>query len=1091
MFKKLMVLSALVLTVVLSPAWADDSGLIGYWNFDDNTTNDLSGTGNDGLLEGGAILSDQAGFVYGGSGLSLDLNFSTEQEYLRVAHSASFETIVDELSIAMWIRPDRIDNYDGMVCKSDMQADPVPWAIDFDDANHPNFRVNRNIDPNTGAIGEGTFTADTEVIPGEWTFVGFTSNGSQVAFVVNDEVTSDQILYRFGPGTDDLLIGADLPGGDEYFNGLMDEIKIYNTALTTRELIAMSGKASKPFGPDPADGQIAVTSGTLTWGTVAGSEKVYVGTDPNALGLAAEGTSGSYTIADLVAEQVYCWRVDVDGVAGDVWSFTAAGLSPVVLSPEDGYPFAPAGDVTLAWLGALGASGYKVNFGTDMANLALLEETVQTSVTATGLVPATQYYWRVDAVINGETIEGAVWSFKTEREIGGLVGEYRQDKTGASNSDEWFLSPAYKFTMAPTAIRLDEEINFGWGSPDGVGPNWYTVRWRGKLEIPYAGTWTLIAGNRDDGTRIYLNDVLVLDQWDTGSGEDSEVTVDIPEAGIYPLRFEYYQQQYGRSINFSWEHDRIARAIVPKGALIPEFSADPIAPQIGAENVATATSLQWIPVVWDGASEVYLGTDADAVANATKASPEHQGGATGSTYQVSDLALGTVYYWRIDSADADGVMVKGRVWSFSTAPYVVLDDFEGYSTQEGEEVWQQWVDGLGSNGDGSNGNGSGAYAGSIEDASFGETEKVLVHNGLQALGLNYDLSGTIQGWDLDTGAVIDISVANYGEINKVFVEPQNFLTMEGLDLQALSVSYHGRPRWARTYDPETGVYHLTGPGRDIWTVNLGTEEQEDDEFIYLYTRITGDGEMVARLDERIWHTPDRNNASQMGVMFREDFDPNSMFAMSSITTNGRMLYRYRHTKGDRVYQTWNNSSVGGFKELPIMLKIVRAGNSFTAFMSEDEGETWVQRDTAQEIPMSETVYIGLAVCPHVGGGKATLEGIFSNVSITGNIEQALPLDQGVVIGEPAMFNHEAPVYVALEDVAGNRAVAMSDDTAATRAHDWVDWVIKYDVFTGIDLTQVKSLTVGVGNPAEPQAGSIGELIIDDIRLYDASFVNGQ
>ncbi|MCG8700768.1 MAG: hypothetical protein MI922_22130, partial [Bacteroidales bacterium] len=66
-----------------------------------------------------------------------------------------------------------------------------------------------------------------------------------------------------------------------------------------------------------------------------------------------------------------------------------------------------------------------------------------------------------------------------------------------------------------------------------------------------------------------------------------------------------------------------------------------------------------------------------------------------------------------------------------------------------------------------------------------------------------------------------------------------------------------------------------------------------------------------------------------------------------------------------------------------------------------------------------------------------------------------------------------------------------DNAAATAAHDWVDWIIKYDEFSGVDLTKIKALTVGVGDPDNPQVGGAGELIIDDLRLYDASFVNGQ
>ena len=41
----------------------------------------------------------------------------------------------------------------------------------------------------------------------------------------------------FGKSDESLILGADFPGGDEYFDGVMDEVRIYNRALPPGEVM--------------------------------------------------------------------------------------------------------------------------------------------------------------------------------------------------------------------------------------------------------------------------------------------------------------------------------------------------------------------------------------------------------------------------------------------------------------------------------------------------------------------------------------------------------------------------------------------------------------------------------------------------------------------------------------------------------------------------------------------------------------------------------------------------------------------------------------------------------------------------------------
>ena len=58
------------------------------------------------------------------------------------------------------------------------------------------------------------------------------------------------------------------------------------------------------------------------------------------------------------------------------------------------------------------------------------------------------------------------------------------------------------------------------------------------------------------------------------------------------------------------------------------------------------------------------------------------------------LSRGTKYYRRIDEVEADGATVhKGTIWAFTIPDYLIVDDFEKYTNDSPNRVFQTWVDG--------------------------------------------------------------------------------------------------------------------------------------------------------------------------------------------------------------------------------------------------------------------------------------------------------------------------------------------------------------------------------------------------------------
>jgi len=106
---------------------------------------------------------------------------------------------------------------------------------------------------------------------------------------------------------------------------------------------------------------------------------------------------------------------------------------------------------------------------------------------------------------------------------------------------------------APVLIRNDVRINFNWGNgaPDPSVPiDIFSVRW--TRAVPFqSGTYRFKVSS-DDGVRVFVNNIAVIDEWRVGAL--SPVVRDVPlGAGQHTLRVEMFEQTGLASIDFSYE----------------------------------------------------------------------------------------------------------------------------------------------------------------------------------------------------------------------------------------------------------------------------------------------------------------------------------------------------------------------------------------------------------------------------------------------------------------------------------------------------------------------------------------------------------
>ena len=294
-----------------------------------------------------------------------------------------------------------------------------------------------------------------------------------------------------------------------------------------------------------------------------------------------------------------------------------------------------------------------------------------------GLVPGTTYYWRIDEVNDTEPNspwKGDVWSFSIP------------PKTA------YFPEPV----DGTESVAVDVELSWtgGFGS---------------KLHTVYFGD------NFDD-----VNNA-------SGGLPQGSATY---SPGALELSKTYY-----------WRVDEFDIVSTHKGnvwSFTTEGGVGSPEPANGAVDITQTPALTWAPGVFGASHEVYFGTDAEAVKNADTSSPEYKGsGNLGSeSYDPGQLEWNTTYYWRIDeanNANADSPWT-GPLWSFTTANFLIIDDFEAYNDLNEDEpasnrIYLAWIDGF------DNPAINGSVVGNF-DPPF--AEQTIVHGGLQSMPMAYD-----------------------------------------------------------------------------------------------------------------------------------------------------------------------------------------------------------------------------------------------------------------------------------------------------------------------------------------------------------------
>jgi uncharacterized protein YjdB len=256
---------------------ATATGLVAAYSFNEGTGGtvaDSSGNGNTGFLSG-AIWT--TGGRFGGA-----LSFDGSTNWVTVNDASSLD-MTAAVTIEAWVNPRALPSWHAVAIK-EQTSDLVYGLYANTSQDHANGTI--NIGGNDVAVDYDA--EDTQVPLNNWTHLAVTFDGSILRLYFNGTlVNSVSHVGKMPVSAGPLRIGGDSIWG-EYFNGLIDEVRIYNRALSAAEIQA---DMNTPINP-PALTGLTASPANFTLPAVGALQRLTV-TATIAGGLTQEATTNT------------------------------------------------------------------------------------------------------------------------------------------------------------------------------------------------------------------------------------------------------------------------------------------------------------------------------------------------------------------------------------------------------------------------------------------------------------------------------------------------------------------------------------------------------------------------------------------------------------------------------------------------------------------------------------------------------------------------------------------------------------------------------------------------------------------------------
>jgi hypothetical protein len=397
-------------------------------------------------------------------------------------------------------------------------------------------------------------------------------------------------------------------------------------------------------------------------------------------------------------------------------------------------------DIDLSWVAGENATAHNIYLGTSFAEvgaattnspLAVSVGQDANSLDPGRLVFGQTYYWRVDEVVGGSVAKGNVWSFSVEPYSYPITGVTATASSAAVNMG------AQKTVDGSGLTPNDEHSTVafdGWMTAKGDATPWIQFAFDGVRKLDKALVWnsnqaleSILGFGVKNATVEYSTDGQAWTQ--LGDFELAQATSSADYLANTTIDFGGAAVKFVKlTINSNWG------GVLPQYGLsevrfyyVPVVAREP-KPAAGATAVHPQVPFSWRAGREAASHKVFVGEDQQAVidgavAPATVSIPQYD----------ASLMLDKTYFWKVvevNNAEAASEW-PGPVWSFSTAGFIAVDDFEAYTDKEGGRIYESWIDGF-------DVAANGSLVG-YNEAPF--AEQTIIHGGKQSMPLFYENKG--------------------------------------------------------------------------------------------------------------------------------------------------------------------------------------------------------------------------------------------------------------------------------------------------------------------------------------------------------------
>ncbi len=125
----------------------------------------------------------------------------------------------------------------------------------------------------------------------------------------------------------------------------------------------------------------------------------------------------------------------------------------------------------------------------------------------------------------------------------------------------------------PLSTGTDATVNFDWqreGPAPSLPKDNFSVRWQGQVQPTHSEEYTFFT-QADDGTRLWVNGQLLIDDWTNHAVREKSGTIRLQAGQKYDIKLEYFENGGQAVCKLLWKSESQGKQVVPIDYLYPEI----------------------------------------------------------------------------------------------------------------------------------------------------------------------------------------------------------------------------------------------------------------------------------------------------------------------------------------------------------------------------------------------------------------------------------------------------------------------------------------------------------------------------------------